>query len=56
MKFKDLKIKTKVIDTWFPQWGRGVVKKKLKTVVKIKFRDELKTYDRSHCQFLREIR
>lgn len=56
MKFDDLKEGTKVVDTWFWNYGVGAVTKKLKTVVYIMFTHAgLIKYDRPHAtQFLKE--
>jgi hypothetical protein len=39
-------------DSWWEEWGYGVVKKVMKTRIKIEFEGELKTYDSDHYQFL----
>jgi hypothetical protein len=51
MKLKEFKIGMKVYDRWWSD-KTGVVKDILKTRVKIKFKDDLTTYDLAHLQFL----
>ena len=56
LKFKDLKLRMKVRDSWYNQnhskedWGTGVIKEILKTRVKILFskRGEV-IFDRAHA-------
>jgi len=50
------KLKEKVVDTWFPEWGIGTCVKVLKTRFHILFTDgELRVYDHPHAnQFLVE--
>ena len=44
------------MDTWFPDWGIGLVKRIMKTRVRIEFRDESRSYDFAHLQFLDKYR
>lgn len=54
MFFTDLKVGTRVGDSWYPLLGTGVVQKTYKTVVYICFKGgKIIKYDRPHCQFLR---
>ena len=53
MKFKDIKLKMKVYDKWWPTTYSGRVVKKLKTRIHIETRlGEIIVYDKTHCQFL----
>lgn len=56
MKLSELKIGLKVFDTWFADWGVGVVDKVLKTRVFIKFPypKGMMKYDVAHIRFLAE--
>jgi hypothetical protein len=53
MKINELEVGMKVQDTWFPNWGVGVVTLVLKTRVIVKFSFEDRTYDKNHTQFLK---
>ena len=51
MKIESLKVGDHVIDKWYPEWGIGLVKKVLKTVVYIDFTVRgPEKYDKSHVQ------
>lgn len=51
---KKFKKGMKLEDTWYYiEWGVGTVIKVLKTRVKIQFRDQIRTYDKSHYKFLK---
>lgn len=53
MKKDQIKFNSRVIDTWFPDWGIGIVQCIMKTRVRILFRDdEHRSYDFAHLQFL----
>ena len=52
ISIKKIKKGHKVYDRWYLWKGIGVVLKVLKTKVKIKFGDEIITYDIPHLQFL----
>jgi hypothetical protein len=52
MKLQQMKRGRRVVDRWWPEWGTGVVKKVLKTRVRIDFAGTLRTYDLAHLQFL----
>ena len=54
MKFSDIKTGMLVSDTWFDNWGIGRVVTIKKTVVKIAFSGQTRTYDKPHVQFLQE--
>ena len=65
MKMNEIKWGMKVEDTWFWDWGIGVVKKKGKTRVVIQFAnpdpqhstvEKEVTYDKEHVQFLKEYK
>jgi hypothetical protein len=53
-----LKIGTKVEDTWYGEWGTGVVDNILETCVFIKFPypKGMMKYDRAHLQFLDKVK
>jgi len=55
MKINELEVGMKVQDTWFPNWGVGVVTLVLKTRVIVKFSFEDRTYDKNHTQFLKGV-
>lgn len=54
MTYEDMKIGMKVYDSWWPSWGKGDIIVISKTIVKIKFKDGIKTYDVPHLRFLGE--
>lgn len=54
MQFNDLKINMKVKDKWFFDWGTGKVTVIKKTITKIAFYDQIRTFDKQHVQFLEE--
>lgn len=55
MSFSEIKEGQRVHDIWYP-WAYGVVVKKLKTRVRVKFGPELITYDTAHAtRFLKEV-
>jgi hypothetical protein len=54
MNYKNIKINMKIWDSWYSDWGLGVVKTVLKTRFKVKFsnKDRVITYDNAHAQFI----
>jgi len=55
MKYDQLKLKMKVVDTWFDYWGTGTVTKIFKTRIHIDFYHEgVIIFDIPHLQFLKE--
>jgi hypothetical protein len=58
VNIEELDFGTKVEDTWYPDWGTGIVDNILKTRVFIKFPypKGMMTYDVSHLQFLKEVK
>ncbi len=55
MKYKDIKVGGKVVDTWWRCWGTGTVIQKLKTVIYIDFKHEgVLKFDKPHLIFLEE--
>jgi len=54
MKRKQVKIRLKVKDRWFPEYGTGTIVNVLKTRIKVKYPTmrDLCTYDNSHLYFL----
>lgn len=55
MKFNQIKIGTKVIDRWWPNWGTGVVKDIVNTTIIIQFPNKDLAYDKAHVQFLEGV-
>lgn len=62
MKFNEIKYNMRVEDSWYWEWGIGVVKHKGRNYVRVLFSNpdsihcnsqKEVTYDRSHTQFLR---
>lgn len=52
MKITEAKLKQKVEDRWWPDWGFGVITKVLKTRIVVEFKYRTLTYDKDHLQFL----
>lgn len=56
LKYIDVKVGEAVIDTWFPYWGCGIIRKKLKTRIHIDFSSKgMVVFDIPHLQFLEKL-
>jgi hypothetical protein len=54
MKKNEIKVGLRVKDTWYGDWGYGIIEAVLKTRVKIKFSNiGLVVYDYPHIRFLK---
>jgi hypothetical protein len=54
MKKNEIKIGLKVSDTWYGDWGLGIIEKVMKTRFVVKFSNKgLVRYDYPHAQFLK---
>lgn len=56
MKYDEVNENSKVVDTWFGDYGVGVVNKKLKTVIYITFSNMgLIKYDKKHAELFLKL-